>query len=72
MSSGILEVEVWYDGESGNDDRLSPWTVRVIPLMFDTVYRKSWKLSSGKRISLMVTLVLLYRTTWLILNSVVV
>ena len=72
MSSGILKVEEWYVGESGNDDRSSPFTVRLIPLMFDTVYRMSWKLSSGKKISLLVTLVLLYRTTWLTLFSVVI
>ena len=63
ISSGMLEVEEWYDGESGNDDRPSPLTVRVTPLLFDTVYRMSWKLSSGKRISLTVTLVLLYMST---------
>ena len=72
ISSGILEVEEWYNGESGNDDRPSPLTVRVIPLLFDTVYRMSWKLSSEKRIFLMVTHVLLYRTTWLTLYSVVI
>ena len=72
ISSGILKVDEWYDGESGNDDRPSPLTVRVIPLLLDTIYRMSWKSSSGKRISLMVTRVLLYKTTWLTLYSVVV